>query len=141
VDTAIKVCRQVSLEDALTLAKKHRRHEWYLKIQLEDKQEYDQVLEYLSNLPFHEAEANLKRYGSILIQHAPQQTTDLLKKLCTDYRPTDQPLIDNVSLFSNVRQLEIHIAYFSANWMDLDSLQTRQMQRISYICFWKTLRC
>jgi len=96
VDTAIRVCRQVSLEDALTLAQKHRRHELYLKIQLEDKHEYDQVLQYLSNLPFTEAEANLKRYGSILLKHAPQQTTDLLKRLCTDYRSNNQPLIDQV---------------------------------------------
>jgi vacuolar protein sorting-associated protein 11 len=99
VDTAIRVCRQVSLEDALTLAKKHRRHEWYLKLQLEDKQEYEEVLEYISNLPFSDAEANLKKCGSILLQHAPQQTTDLLKRLCTDYRPNEQPLIDQVRNF------------------------------------------
>jgi len=86
----------VSLEDALTLARKHRRHEWYLKLQLEDKQEYEEVLEYISNLSFSDAEANLKKCGSILLQHAPQQTTDLLKRLCTDYRPNEQPLIDQV---------------------------------------------
>ncbi|XP_059475193.1 vacuolar protein sorting-associated protein 11 homolog [Neocloeon triangulifer] len=94
VDTAIKVCRQVSSEDALTLAKKHGRHEWYLKIQLEDKHEYDKVLEYLAQLPFNEAEANIKRYGSLLIQHVPQETTDFLKRLCTDFRPNGQPAID-----------------------------------------------
>ncbi|CAB3388099.1 Hypothetical predicted protein [Cloeon dipterum] len=94
VDTAIKVCRQVSSADALTLALKHRRHDWYVKIQLEDKQEYKKVLEYISELPFHDAEANMKKYGPLLLKEAPQETTDFLKKLCSNYKPKGEPLID-----------------------------------------------
>ena len=36
-----------------------------------------------------QAETNLKRYGKMLMGKVPQQTTELLKRLCTDYRPTD----------------------------------------------------
>ena len=54
VDTAIRVCRQVSAEDALLLAKKHGRHDWYFKIQLEDREQYAEVLEYVAQLEFAE---------------------------------------------------------------------------------------
>lgn len=29
----------------------------------------------------------MKRYGKILMHHIPNETTELLKILCTDYRP------------------------------------------------------
>lgn len=31
----------------------------------------------------------MKKYGKVLISEAPKQTTELLKKLCTDYRPSN----------------------------------------------------
>lgn len=54
VEIAIKVCRQASPEDALLLAQKHGRHECYLRIQIEDKQEYKKALEYIATLEFEE---------------------------------------------------------------------------------------
>lgn len=30
----------------------------------------------------------MKRYGKILMHHVPNETTELLKILCTDYRPS-----------------------------------------------------
>ncbi|XP_063984513.1 vacuolar protein sorting-associated protein 11 homolog [Diachasmimorpha longicaudata] len=94
VDIAIKVCRQASPEDALLLAKKHKKHEWYLRIQIEDKNEYRAALEYMETLDFEEADANMKKYGSILIANVPTEATQFLKKLCTNYRAVDRPLID-----------------------------------------------
>ena len=54
VEIAIKVCRQVSPEDALLLAKKHGMHDWYLKIQIEDRAKFREALEYISSLEFEE---------------------------------------------------------------------------------------
>ncbi|XP_011305315.1 vacuolar protein sorting-associated protein 11 homolog [Fopius arisanus] len=94
VEIAIKVCRQASPEDALLLAKKHKKHEWYLRIQIEDKNEYKTALEYMETLNFEEADDNMKKYGSVLITNVPSEATQFLKKLCTNYRAVDKPLID-----------------------------------------------
>ena len=96
VEIAIKVCRQASPEDALLLAKKHRKHEWYLRIQIEDKSEYKSALEYMATLDFDEAESNMKKYGNILIENVPNEATQFLKTLCTNYRAANRPLIDQV---------------------------------------------
>lgn len=94
VEVAINVCRQASSEDALLLAEKHGLHSWYLKIQIEDHHKYTAALDYIAKLEFSEAEKNMKKYGNILLQHAPKETTDFLKRLCTDYRPSNKPLVD-----------------------------------------------
>lgn len=99
VETAINVCRQSGYcKHALALAEKHEKHEHYLKIQLEDIKDYQKALAYIGKLEFEPAESNLKQYGKILMSQVPNETTDLLKRLCTDYRPNDKPLIDQVSL-------------------------------------------
>ncbi|KAM9038258.1 vacuolar protein sorting-associated protein 11 homolog isoform 1-T1 [Sarcophilus harrisii] len=88
VETAIKVLRQAGYySHALYLAENHAHHEWYLKVQLEDIKNYQEALQYIGKLPFEQAESNMKRYGKILMHHVPEQTTQLLKVLCTDYRP------------------------------------------------------
>ncbi|KAJ7416993.1 vacuolar protein sorting-associated protein 11 [Willisornis vidua] len=89
VETAIKVLRQAGYySHAVYLAEKHEHHEWYLKIQLEDIKNYQEALHYIGKLPFEQAESNMKRYGKILMHHVPNETTELLKVLCTDYRPS-----------------------------------------------------
>ncbi|CAL1686711.1 unnamed protein product [Lasius platythorax] len=98
VEIAIKVCRQASPEDALLLAQKHGKHEWYLRIQIEDKREYKKALEYMATLEFEEAEANMKKYGNILIENVPNESTQFLKTLCTNYKPSDKPLVDQEAL-------------------------------------------
>lgn len=51
LDTAIRVCRQAGFfEHATYLARKYGRHEDYLRIQIEDAQEWDEALKYLRNL-------------------------------------------------------------------------------------------
>ena len=89
VETAIKVCRQAGYSHhALELAEKYEQHDWYLKIQLEDIQDYKKALKYMQRLPFRDAEANLKNYGKVLVNNSPEETTQLLKLLCTGYEPT-----------------------------------------------------
>ncbi|XP_012139382.1 vacuolar protein sorting 11 isoform X2 [Megachile rotundata] len=104
VEIAIKVCRQASPEDALLLAQKHNRHEWYLRIQIEDKHEYKKALEYMATLEFEEAESNMKKYGNILIENVPNESTQFLKTLCTKYRPSNKPLVDQEMLDGTVDQ-------------------------------------
>ncbi|XP_064597137.1 vacuolar protein sorting-associated protein 11 homolog [Liolophura sinensis] len=107
VETAIKVCRQAGyFKHALFLAEKHNIHEWYLKIQLEDSKDYTKSLEYIGKLSFLEAESNLKQYGKVLMNEAPDQTTELLKRLCTDYRPSDQPLVDQNVLEGGIAKIQ-----------------------------------
>lgn len=51
LDTAIRVCRQAGFfEHATYLAKKWGRHEDYLRIQIEDAEQYDDALRYLRSL-------------------------------------------------------------------------------------------
>ncbi|XP_012258670.2 vacuolar protein sorting-associated protein 11 homolog [Athalia rosae] len=104
VEIAIKVCRQASPEDALLLAEKHNKHEWYLRIQIEDKAEYKEALEYIATLNFEEAESNMKKYGTVLIENAPNEATQFLKRLCTNYRPTNKLLVDQNMLVGAIEQ-------------------------------------
>lgn len=48
-------------------------------------QNYQEALRYIGKLPFEQAESNMKRYGKTLMHHIPEQTTQLLKGLCTNY--------------------------------------------------------
>ncbi|KAG8192364.1 hypothetical protein JTE90_029095 [Oedothorax gibbosus] len=92
VETAMKVCRQAGYyEHALYLAKHHDQHDWYLKILLEDLKEFDKALKYISKLDFEAAEGNMKAYGKVLMTEVPEETTQLLKRLCTDYDPSQLP--------------------------------------------------
>ncbi|KAG6447658.1 hypothetical protein O3G_MSEX005084 [Manduca sexta] len=85
VDVAIKVVRQVSADDALSLAAIHKRHDWYMKVMLEDKKDYKGALDYIEDLEFEDADIYMKKYGHRLMQHEPEKSTQFLKLLCTDY--------------------------------------------------------
>jgi len=83
VDIAINVCRQAGYcKHAMALAEKHQKHDLYLKIVLENESDHRQALRYISGLPFAEAYVHMKRYGCVLIQYAPAESTEFLKTLC-----------------------------------------------------------
>ncbi|GLU08050.1 hypothetical protein SLE2022_249790 [Rubroshorea leprosula] len=85
VETAIRVCRAANYhEHAMYVAKKARKHEWYLKILLEDLGSYDEALYYISSLEPSQAGVTVKEYGKILIEHKPAETIDILLRLCTE---------------------------------------------------------
>lgn len=99
VETAIKVFRQVGyIQHALTLAKKHEEHEWFLKIQIEDlqkeeegskkKKNYKKALKHIESLEYSKVEKYTKLYGKVLVSQLPKQTTNLMIRLCTNYLPT-----------------------------------------------------
>ncbi|RRT40373.1 hypothetical protein B296_00058574 [Ensete ventricosum] len=85
VETAIRVCRAAGYhEHALYVARKAERHEWYLKLLLEDLGSYDEALLYISSLEPDQVGITVKEYGKILIEHRPAETVELLIRLCTD---------------------------------------------------------
>lgn len=98
VDIAIKVCRQVSPDDALLLARKHNRHDLFLKVLVEDKKDYQQALDHIADLEFDEADMYMKKYGHVLIQNVPEESTEFLKTLCTDYKPRNSPLVNEAMM-------------------------------------------
>ncbi|CAH0489826.1 unnamed protein product [Peronospora farinosa] len=99
VETAISVLWENYPQHALTLAKKHEEHSWYLKIQLghisyvdsedsaalseSEKERVADALEYIEHLSFSEADPNMRKYGRTLVTHMPGPATELLKRLCT----------------------------------------------------------
>lgn len=84
LDTAIRVCRQAGFfEHATYLARKYGRHEEYLRIQIEDAEEYKDALRYLRSLGPEACQENLVHYGRSLLHHEPEATTDLLIDLCS----------------------------------------------------------
>ncbi|KAJ7964711.1 vacuolar protein sorting 11 [Quillaja saponaria] len=85
VETAIRVCRAANYhEHAMYVAKKAGRHEWYLKILLEDLGRYEEALQYISSLEPSQAGVTIKEYGKILIEHKPVDTIEILIRLCTE---------------------------------------------------------
>ncbi|KAJ7919036.1 hypothetical protein B0H13DRAFT_2230943 [Mycena leptocephala] len=92
LDTAIRVCRQAGyFSHASYLAKKYERHEEYLRIQIEDAQNYSEALVYLRALGGDAAESNLARYGRAMLDSLPEETTQLLIDLCTSSGPLLEP--------------------------------------------------
>ncbi|CAK9315518.1 unnamed protein product [Citrullus colocynthis] len=85
VETAIRVCRAANYhEHAMYVARRERKHEWYLKILLEDLGRYDEALQYIGSLEPSQAGVTIKEYGKILIAHKSRETIDILMKLCTE---------------------------------------------------------
>ncbi|KAL3646072.1 Vacuolar protein sorting-associated protein 11 [Castilleja foliolosa] len=85
VETAIRVCRAANYhEHAMYVAKKSGRHEWYLKILLEDLDMYDEALQYINSLEPSQAGVTVEEYGKILIEHKPKETVQILMRLCTE---------------------------------------------------------
>lgn len=109
IETAISVLWENYPQHALTLAKKHEEHSWYLKIQLDrisyveseesvalsanEKERVADALEYITHLSFSEADSNLRKYGRTLVTHLPEPTTELLKRLCTGKFVPDNPTL------------------------------------------------
>lgn len=115
LDVAIKVCRNASVEHALALAKRNQKHDACISILTEDKCAYIEALNYISNLPFSYAEDSLKRYGNILMEKCPTETTELLKKLCTDYYQQQKNGDNGHDVIDNITLVETHFFDTSAH--------------------------
>ncbi|KAI8930083.1 hypothetical protein BC831DRAFT_441260 [Entophlyctis helioformis] len=83
-DTAIRVCRLSGYyQQALRLASRFEQHEWYLRVQIEDLQGYDDAVTYLARLPRQQVYKALTHYGHVLVKHRPKPATEMLVRACT----------------------------------------------------------
>jgi hypothetical protein len=55
----------------------------YLDVLVEDCGQYEEALAYIDGLPSAQAAEALQKYGKMLVNHKPEQTTALLMRLCT----------------------------------------------------------
>ncbi|KAH9816890.1 hypothetical protein DFH28DRAFT_1094775 [Melampsora americana] len=83
LETAIRVCRQAGYFDhALYLASQFNQDEDYLRIQIEDRYEWFDALEFIRGLGPIGAEVNLLRYGKPLLANLTKETTELMIDVC-----------------------------------------------------------
>mmetsp|Transcript_31850 Transcript_31850/g.83140 ORF Transcript_31850/g.83140 Transcript_31850/m.83140 type:complete len:1035 (-) Transcript_31850:100-3204(-) len=88
VDNAIRVCKESGyLVHALFLAFVHQQSDAYLRIQIEERQDYADALHFIKTLKREEAEKFIKMYGKELMAHLPEDTTRLVMNLCTRFEP------------------------------------------------------
>ncbi|KAJ3270632.1 Vacuolar protein sorting-associated protein 11 [Terramyces sp. JEL0728] len=79
VETAITVCRQASFfQQALRIASKFQQHDWFIKIQIEDLELYDESIEYITVLPESLFSSTLIKYGHLLVTKRPEKMTLML---------------------------------------------------------------
>ncbi|KAL8731592.1 MAG: hypothetical protein Q9166_003280 [cf. Caloplaca sp. 2 TL-2023] len=96
LETAIAMCRQGGYHNqAVFLSKKHGEHDRVVDILIEDSKRYDEALDYIHGHEADVAYPNLMRYARVLIEHCPEQTTQLFVEYYTGrYRPKkDVPLL------------------------------------------------
>ena len=95
-DTAISMCRQGGYYDqAVFLARKHHEHEIVVDVLIEDSKKYVEALDYVWRLPAETAYPSLMKYARVLLEHCPQDSTQMFIDYYTGkYKPkTDaQPL-------------------------------------------------
>lgn len=65
------------------MSKKHGLHTAYLRMQIEDRQDYKDALEYIEQLPPELASSALQLYGKDLVSHLTEETTRFLVELCS----------------------------------------------------------
>ncbi|TIC15360.1 hypothetical protein E3Q14_00419 [Wallemia mellicola] len=123
LQTAVRVLRQAGyINHALQLSTTYLRHDDVLKIQIEDRKDWDAALKYLSKLSPDNVENYLHHYGRLLLEYNCQVTTHLLIELCSgSYRPknADSDVTDQLSLrkskFNSIAANTINYIGFNAS--------------------------
>lgn len=117
LETAIRVCRQAGYFDhAVALAEKFNLPEEFLRIQIEDREQWLNAISYIRTLGQEEAESNLKRYGKALLTNVPEQATEVFIDLCCG--TLDRPLekgetVQGDTVGKSVRTTSARGSYFS----------------------------
>lgn len=97
LETAISMCRQGGYYDqAVFLAKKNQEHELVISILVEDSKKYEEALDYIWRLePLH-AYPNMMRYARVLLEHCPEDATQMLVDYYTGaYQPKkEKPILE-----------------------------------------------
>lgn len=88
-------------QQALALSKKAGCHDMWIRIQIENCNEYRKALEYISQLSFDDAISMIRAHGKFLMQQDPKATTKLLKELKpSNYDITQEDLPESlINLF------------------------------------------
>ncbi len=82
-EAAIRVlCQAGYYALALVLAKRFSVHAWFLRIQIEHMDQFEEALRYMATLETSAALRFADEYGKLLMARLPQQTTELMLKLC-----------------------------------------------------------
>lgn len=116
LETAINVCRQAGYyEHAVYLAKTYNQPEEYLRIQIEDREEWKDAVRYIRTLGPEAAEANLKKYGKTLLANLPEDTTDLLIDLCCGTLDRPQKTEMTVDQDASEKPTKSYLSYLALN--------------------------
>ncbi|KAK5132316.1 hypothetical protein LTR08_009224 [Meristemomyces frigidus] len=95
LDTAIVMCRQGGYyEQAAFLARRHDEHGLVIDIMIEDLKWYAEAVAYIVRLNPVDAFPNFMKYGTVLLEHRPIETTRLFIEYFTgQYRPKKDAVI------------------------------------------------
>lgn len=95
LDTAIVMCRQGGYyEQAAFLARRHEEHGLVIDIMIEDLKWYAEAVAYILRLGPREAYQNFMKYGTVLLEHRPIESTQLFIDYFTgQYRPKKDAVI------------------------------------------------
>ena len=101
LETAISMCRQGGYYDqAVSLATKNEEHELVIDILIENLKKYEEALDYVWHLDADLAYPNLKKYARVLLEHCPEDTTQIFVDYYSgEYSPkTDVPKPEEVAI-------------------------------------------
>jgi len=92
LETAISMCRQGGyFEQAAYLATKHGENSLVVDILIEDSKKYPEALAYIWQLEPLAAYPNMMKYARVLLEHYPDETTQLFIDYYTGrYRPKEE---------------------------------------------------
>ena len=95
LDTAISMCRQGGYFDqAAYLARKHNEHELVVDILIEDCKKYAEAMAYIWRLEPFLAYQNLMKYATVLLEHCPEDATQLFIDYYTgNFRPKKDAVV------------------------------------------------
>ena len=95
LDTAIVMCRQGGYFDqAAFLARRHNEHGLVVDILVEDLKKYAEALAYIVRLEPQDAYANFMKFGTVLLEHCPNDATQLFIDYFTGvFRPKKDAVI------------------------------------------------
>ncbi|MCJ1311962.1 hypothetical protein MMC25_005636 [Agyrium rufum] len=99
-DTAVTMCRQGGYyEQAVYLAKKHGEHDLVVDILIEDSKDYQRAMNYIWRLEPEIAYPNLMKYARVLLEHCPNDATQVFIDYYTStYRPKQETIQESIPI-------------------------------------------
>lgn len=84
VEIAIRVLRDAGFHEfAIYLARKHKKNEFFFKVQIEDDNNSEAALDYMNEMvDSSEMALYMKKYGRIMLKSAPEKTISMIKTIC-----------------------------------------------------------